>query len=101
MKPSLVNLAEYEQYMLENLPNPARDYYRSGANDMVTLQENRVAFNRYNLMPRILVDVSKVNLTTKFLKNYDLQYPIAIAPTAMQCMAHEDGEIASAKAAEK
>ena len=51
-------------------------------------------------MPRMMIDVSKRNLTTLALGS-KVSMPIGISPTAMQRMAHPDGECASAKAAEK
>ena len=49
-------------------------------------------------MPRVLVDVSKINTETTIL-GVKVASPICIAPTAMQKMAHPEGEIATAKAA--
>lgn len=43
------------------------DYYSTGADDEVTLRENRVAFERIQLRPRVLVDVSHVDLRTRLL----------------------------------
>lgn len=51
---------------------------------------------RIQLKPRYLVDVSKRTTACQVL-GFDLKMPIAIAPTAMQRMAHADGEIATAK----
>ena len=44
------------------------------------------------LRPRILIDVTKVDLTTHVL-GYRLSMPILVAPTAMQKMAHPEGGI--------
>ncbi len=76
----------------------ALDYYQSGALDEITLRENRLAINRYRLRPRMLVDVSQRNLTTKLL-GQTLNVPILIAPMAFQCLANSEGEIATAQAA--
>jgi (S)-2-hydroxy-acid oxidase len=51
-------------------------------------------------MPRKMIDVSRLNLATTVL-GHDISMPIGISPTSMQRLAHPDGEIASAKAAEK
>lgn len=51
-------------------------------------------------MPRMMIDVSKRSLKTRILGR-TIEMPIGISPTAMQRMAHPDGECASAKAAEK
>jgi (S)-2-hydroxy-acid oxidase len=98
--PTPVNIAEYERYAKSVLPRNAHDYYASGSNDMVTLRENRGAFSRLRLMPRILIDVSKITTETTIL-GARIPSPICIAPTAMQRMAHSDGEVATSKAAAK
>lgn len=73
------------------------DYYASGAEDEHTLKENRVAFSKIWIRPRILIDVSKVDLTTTVL-GFKISMPIMVAPTAMQKLAHPEGELATAKA---
>jgi 4-hydroxymandelate oxidase len=76
----------------------AFDYYSSGAWDEVTLRDNLAAFTRVKLRPKMLVDVSKINLTTQVLGE-SLQLPLLIAPMAFQCLADPEGEIATALAA--
>ena len=97
--PLPVNLAEYERYAKNNtLPRNAHDYYASGSNDMITLRENRNAYSRLRLMPRILVDVSSINTETTVL-GQKISSPICLAPTAMQKMATPEGECATSRAA--
>jgi len=93
-----VNVAEYEAYAKDNMPRIIHGYYASGANDMITLRENRAAFARLRLMPKILVDVTHVNTETTILGDR-VASPILVAPSAMQRMAHDHGECATAKAA--
>jgi (S)-2-hydroxy-acid oxidase len=93
-------VAEYEKYAKDNLPKNAHDYYESGSNDMITLRENRDAFSRLRLIPRILVDVSSIDMQTTVLGE-KVSSPICIAPTAMQQMAHPDGEKATSRAAHR
>jgi len=93
-----INLFEYETLAPQHLSPMALDYYASGAGDEITLRDNRVAFERFKLRPRMLVDVSQRDLSTQIL-GQSLQMPILIAPMAFQCLAHPDGEIATAKAA--
>ncbi|MFB2979457.1 alpha-hydroxy acid oxidase [Microseira sp. BLCC-F43] len=95
-----INLFEYETLAKQHLSQMALDYYASGAWDEITLRDNRAAFERYKLRPRMLVDVSQRDLTTKIL-GQTLPLPILIAPMAFQCLAHPEGEIATAKAAAK
>ena len=96
--PAPVNVAEYEAYAKDNMPRIIHGYYASGANDMITLRENRAAFSRLRLMPKILVDVTHVNTETTILGDR-VASPILVAPSAMQRMAHDHGECATAKAA--
>ena len=72
------------------------DYYRSGATDEQTLQDNVEAFKRIRIRPRVLTGVQKVDLSVSVL-GQRLSTPILVAPTAMQRMAHNDGEKATAK----
>jgi 4-hydroxymandelate oxidase len=93
-----INLFEYQTLASQQLPPMARDYYASGSWDEITLRDNRAAFERYKLRPRMLVDVSQRDLSTTIL-GQSLSLPILIAPMAFQCLAHPEGEIATAKAA--
>ncbi|MBE9034010.1 alpha-hydroxy acid oxidase [aff. Roholtiella sp. LEGE 12411] len=93
-----INLLEYEKLAQEHLSQMAFDYYSSGAWDEITLRDNRAAFERVKLRPRMLVDVSDRNLSTSIL-GQPLQLPLLIAPMAFQCLAHPDGEVATAIAA--
>ena len=51
---------------------------------------------RYRLRPRVLRDVSHVDMRTE-LFGETVAMPILVAPTSTQRMAHPDGEIATAK----
>ena len=93
-----INLFEYEKLAKEHLSQMTLDYYSSGAWDEITLRDNHAAFERVKLRPRVLVDVSDRNLTTSIL-GQPLQLPLLIAPMAFQCLAHPDGEVATALAA--
>lgn len=95
-----LNVLEYEAFAKEYLSKNTYDYYASGADDMVTLKENREAFKRLTLRPRVLRDVSNMDISTTVL-GQRIATPVCVAPTAMQRMAHPDGEIASTSAAAK
>lgn len=94
---NITNVTEFEPIAREKLPKMVYDYYASGAEDQWTLQENRNAFSRILFRPRILIDVSKIDTTTTIL-GYNISMPIMVAPTAMQKMAHPEGELATARA---
>lgn len=94
----LVSVFDYEAAASEKLPKTAYDYYRSGANDEITLRENHAAYERIQLNPRVLIDISKPDLSTKVL-GQDVAMPILVAPTAFHRMAHPEGEVATVRAA--
>ena len=73
-------------------------YYDSGAGDEQTLAANVAALKSLIVRPRYLVDVSSVSLSSRLL-SLSVPAPLAIAPTAMQRMAHPDGEVATVRAA--
>ena len=62
-----INLLELEMKARELLPQTVYDYYASGANDEITLHENRAAYERIGLLPRMLVDVSQRQMGTTVL----------------------------------
>jgi isopentenyl diphosphate isomerase/L-lactate dehydrogenase-like FMN-dependent dehydrogenase len=97
-KRDLVNVFDYETAAREKLPKTAYDYYRSGANDEITLRENHAAYERIQLHPRVLIDISKPDLSTRIL-GQDIAMPILVAPTAFHRMAHPEGEVATVRAA--
>lgn len=43
------------------------DYYAGGAESETTLRDNRAAFSRYRLLPRVLVDVSEIDTSCELL----------------------------------
>jgi len=74
------------------------DYYAAGADDLVSLAANASALAAHALRPRVLVPVGGVSAATSLL-GVAAAAPIVVAPTAMQRMAHADGELAVARAA--
>ncbi|GMQ08071.1 hypothetical protein CsSME_00051976 [Camellia sinensis var. sinensis] len=74
------------------------DYYNGGAEDQHTLRENMEAFRRIIFRPRVLIDVSRIDMSTTIL-GYPTSAPIMIAPTGLHKLAHPEGEVATARAA--
>src|SRR5437870_4960995 len=74
------------------------DFFQGGSDDEVTMRECRAAFERIRLRPRVLVDVSVIDMSTEVLGT-PVAMPMLIAPTAAQCVAHPEGECATAQAA--
>ncbi|HEV7199372.1 MAG TPA: alpha-hydroxy acid oxidase [Candidatus Limnocylindria bacterium] len=96
--PTLINLHDYEQAAVARLPAGALAYYRGGANDERTLTENRAAFDRRWIVPRVLRDVSTVDTMVEVLGRR-WPSPLFLCPTAFHLMAHPDGELGTARAA--
>ena len=98
MGEELLNVRDYERAAEERLDPAAFGYIAGGAGDEWTMRENRVAFERWVLRPRMLVDVSEVTTATTVLGT-ETSLPVLVAPTAYQRMAHPDGELAMARGA--
>ncbi len=93
-----INVFDFEPVMQKNVPPAHFGYMASGIDDEVTLRANREGFLKYQLRPRRLVDVSKVDMTMRiFGETYDT--PIMLAPTGGHRGYHPDGEIATARGA--
>src|SRR5688500_5364896 len=93
-----LNLAEVELAARERLTALAYEYYVGGANDEVTVRENRAAFERLALRYHVLIDVSHRSTATTVLGT-PIAFPVLVAPTAFQRLACDDGELATARAA--
>ena len=74
----------------------AYDYYAGGADDETSLAENEAAWQRLRLRPHVLRDVGAVDPSTTVLGQH-VASPILVAPTAYHRMAHDEGELATAR----
>ena len=93
-----LDVFDFEPVMKKNVPPAHFGYMATGADDEVTLRANREGFRKFELRPRRLVDVSKIDMSAEILgTKYDS--PIVIAPAGSNRAFHADGEIAVAKAA--
>jgi 4-hydroxymandelate oxidase len=92
-----LNVAGLEEQAAGELDSLAYDYYRSGAGDEITVERNRSAYARIELLPHVLRDVSDVRVETTLLG--DPTKPILVAPTAFHGLACERAEVATAEGA--
>uniref|UniRef100_A0A8B9LLR4 (S)-2-hydroxy-acid oxidase n=1 Tax=Astyanax mexicanus TaxID=7994 RepID=A0A8B9LLR4_ASTMX len=92
-----VCVRDFEHHAKRLLPKAVFDYYFSGADEQESLADNVAAFSRWRLFPRVLRDVSRLDMSTTVL-GQKLSMPVCVAATAMQRMAHPDGETATARA---
>jgi len=95
---SFVCVPDIVEAARENVPPEVWCYFEGGAGDEVTLRGNVAAYERWQLRPRMLVDVSEISLTTTLLGT-TVSMPLGIAPFAMQRLLDEEGEVATARAA--
>ena len=96
--PDPINIADLERLAAESIEPGALGYFAGGAGDERTLRRNAEAFAEWELLPRVLIDVSEVSTRTTVLGG-EVGMPILVAPVAFQRLAHPDGEPAMARAA--
>ncbi len=86
------------QHRAEQLLEPhVAEYVRQGACASVTVDEATAAWRRVRFTPRVLRDVTDVDLTTH-LFGTRYRVPWGVAPTTLQRSIHPDGEVALARA---
>jgi 4-hydroxymandelate oxidase len=99
-EPRFLTVDDYEPVARERLPRDVYGYYAGGAGDEWTLVENRRAFERWVIRPRVLTRAARPDPATEVLGSR-VAVPVLIAPWAYQRMAHPDGELATARAASR
>jgi (S)-mandelate dehydrogenase len=93
-----VNIEDLRRLAKRRLPRAIFDFFDGGAEDEVTLRENRAAFERVRLLPRVLVDVSKIQTAVDLLGKPS-SMPLAIAPTGGISAGRYGAELILARAA--
>lgn len=94
----MLNCFDFEDVARSRMSNEGWQYYSSGADDELTLRENHLAFQRIWFIPRVLVNVEKVDLSTNILGCLS-SFPLYISATALGKLAHPEGECALVRAA--
>src|SRR5215471_3199210 len=92
-----LNVFDYELLAKERMDPASWDFYAGGSDDEMTLRANQADFARIRLRPRVLVDVSQCDTSTSVL-GLPVPMPLLVAPTSMHCLAHPEGECATAEA---
>ncbi|MFZ0424162.1 MAG: alpha-hydroxy acid oxidase [Xanthobacteraceae bacterium] len=93
-----LDVFDFEPVMHKNVPPAHFGYMASGVDDDVSLRANRDGFLKFQLRPRRLVNVSKIDMTTEIL-GQKYATPIIIDPTGGHKAYHPDGEEGVARAA--
>lgn len=94
----LVNLFDFEAIAKERLPKEEYDYIAGGATDEISVDRNRRAYATWAFRPRVLRDVSQLDLSTTVLGT-KVSLPVLIAPCGGHKRAHPEGELATYRAA--
>lgn len=100
LDPNVFSINDLKEYGSRNLPKSHEEYYNHGSMDMITLQDNEAAFDRYRIIPRVLRNVSNLDMST-MICGQKISFPLGFSPSAMQKMAHPDGEEGTSRAAAK
>ncbi len=94
------NIADLRREAQRRLPAPVFHYLDGGADDELALANNSSAFDRYELLPTQLSDVSSID-TKSTLFGQPIDWPVMISPTGASKLFHASGEPAVVRAAEK
>jgi 4-hydroxymandelate oxidase len=93
-----INLFDFEAIAKERLPKEEYDYIAGGATDEISIDRNRRAYVSWALRPRVLRNVSALDLSTDVL-GAKVDLPVLIAPCGGHKKAHPEGEFATFRAA--
>ncbi|CAG7785236.1 unnamed protein product [Allacma fusca] len=96
----LICIPDFEQAASKILTSNAYEYYKSGADDESTLSDNKQAYQRWLIKPRVLRDVSSRKLVSTVLDG-KVNFPVGVSPSAMQKLAHPEGELGMVRAVEQ
>lgn len=96
----IYNLNDFEFVARHTMEKVAWAYYSSGSDDEITLRENHLSYHRIYFKPRIMVDVTNIDLSTTML-GCKTSVPFYITATALGKLGHPEGEVVLTKAAAK
>ncbi|HIN05365.1 MAG TPA: alpha-hydroxy-acid oxidizing protein, partial [Dehalococcoidia bacterium] len=90
-----INLFEYEEIAKSRLEQGQYDFIAGGATDEITIRRTRAVFDSIMMRPRMMVDISKRDVSTTVL-GQKIDLPVMIDPAGNHGVAHEDAELATA-----
>jgi (S)-2-hydroxy-acid oxidase len=89
---------DFQTLARERLPKALYEYLSSGTDDEQTLRENRSAFCKWYLRPRVLRPVGNLSCRTS-LFGQTMQMPVFVSPAGVHALCDEQhGECATARA---
>jgi isopentenyl diphosphate isomerase/L-lactate dehydrogenase-like FMN-dependent dehydrogenase len=95
----LVCASDYKRYAKAHLPQAIYEYVVGGGADEITLRRNRQKLDEIFIQPMVLKDCTHGGTQTTFLGER-FRHPLMLAPVAFQQLAHREGELATAAAAD-
>ena len=93
-----LSIEDFRQAARRRLPRAVYDFIDGGAEDELTLRDNRQAFERIRVMPRVLNDVSAPRIDGELL-GLPVKAPLIVAPMGSCMLAWPEADIAIARAA--
>ncbi|KAK9379715.1 FMN-dependent dehydrogenase [Kockiozyma suomiensis] len=97
----VLNVDDIEQAVRSKLDKMTWDFWAGGANDLITIAENKAAYEEYRIRPRYMRNVTQISTRPRnqLFSGIDFTIPCGLAPSSMHRLAHSDAEHATAKAA--
>ena len=89
---------DFRKLAEKRLPAPMFHYIDGAAEDEWTYRQNTSAFNQLELIPRFLVNVENIDMSTTVL-GQKIDWPFFCSPTGYCRLFHHDGEVGAARAA--
>ena len=94
----VLSLDDFEREAKRHLPRPIFGYIAGAAENNLSNRRNREAFDEYEFVPRVLVDVSKRSTATR-LFDQTFAAPFGIAPMGLSALSAYRGDIVLATGA--
>ncbi len=91
------NIKDLRRLARRRLPKPIFDFLEGGADDEWTVRRNISSFDNYPLIPNTLVDIGKIDTSTRLL-GCRIDWPVIAAPTGASALFHHTAESAVATA---
>ncbi len=96
--PDFKNVFDLEALSRKVMGDDAIEYLNGGADDLKTVKANLEGYNKIQIRARRLIDVSTISTKVE-LFGQTLETPIILSPVGFQKFFHQEGEVATAKAA--
>ena len=94
------NIADIRELAEKRVPKAVFDYADGGANDEIALHNNSSAYDKFKIVPKALVDVDQIDTSTEIM-NTPVDWPLLLAPTAINHFFNSCGEPGVARTAEE